>query len=160
MPSTAYSFRMFYDRFSGNTYIQSCVSTTNTETNDTVLDFPLVNVRSGDTVTLRQMQGTTLLHYAYFGMGKDYFLAPDAYAPQVQNIIMVFSNSNNAELMRSLYDSLELADNVYYAKGLTKEISIDFNRAILIGPDHKTVAVCPAGTDFGKWIRDTLKKLK
>jgi len=147
-----------YDRFSGNSYIQSRVSTTNTETNDTVLDFPLVNVRTGDTVTLRQMQGTTLLHYAYFGMGKDYFLVPDAYAPQIQNIVMVFPNSNNAELMRALTDSLGLADNVYYAKGLTRVLSIDFNRAILIGADHKTMATYPAGTDFEKWIHDVLKK--
>jgi hypothetical protein len=147
-----------YDRFSGNSYIQSRVSTTNTETNDTVLDFPLVNVRTGDTVTLRQMQGTTLLHYAYFGMGKDYFLVPDAYAPHIQNIVMVFPNSNNDELMRAVTDSLGLADNVYYAKGLTRVLSIDFNRAILIGEDHKTMATYPAGTDFDKWIHDVLKK--
>ena len=154
------SWYSHYDRFDGEQFIQSRIVTRNTEMNDTVLDFPIVNVRSGDTVTLRQLQGTTLLHYAYLGkdISGDDFIAPDAYAPQIQNIIMLFPNSNNAELMRSLVDSLGLADNIYYAKGLTKEISISFNRAILIGPEHKTIAVCPAGTDFDKWIREALKK--
>lgn len=149
-----------YDRFEGEQFIQSRIVTRNSDMNDTVLDFPLVNVRSGDTVTLRQMQGTTLLHYVYLGrdMSGDDFIAPDTYVPQIQNIIMVFPNSNNAELMRSLADSLGLADNVYYAKGLTREISIKFNRAILIGPDHKTVATCRAGQDFDKWISEILKK--
>ena len=148
-----------YDRFEGEQFIQSRIVTRNTDMNDTVLDYPIVNVRTGDTVTLRQIQGTTLLQYAYLGrnISRDDFLAPDAYAPQIQNIIMVFPNSNNAELMRSLADSLGLADNVYYVKGLTRELSINVNRAILIGPDHKTIAACPAGTDFAKWIRETLK---
>ena len=126
--------------------------------NDTVLDFPLVNVRSGDTVTLRQMQGTTLVHMAWFDEGRESFVAPDAYSPQVRNVVMLFPNSNNVELMRSLCDSLGLDDNVYYAKGITKELSLQFNHAILIGPDHKTIAACPAGQDFDKWIRETLKK--
>lgn len=147
-----------YDRFSGNTYIQSRVSTTNTETNDTVLDFPLVNVRTGDTLTLRQLQGTTLLLYAYFGMGREFFLGPKAYAPQVQQVVTVFPNSNNAALLQSLCDRLGLEDNVFYAKGLTRALAIGYHRAILIGPDHRTVAVCPAGTDVDKWLRKVLMK--
>ena len=146
-----------YERSEGKRFIPHRYGSRNTEMTDTVLDFPLVHLRTGDTTTLRQMQGTTLLCRVRLRMNhRDYYLAPDAYAPQVQNTLMLFTESSNVELMRGMADSLGLADNLYYAKGINIALDLDYNTAYLITPDHKTLSAMPYDKHLPTWIEETL----
>lgn len=147
-----------YDKTEGDVFIPSRYGTRNTEMNDTVLDFPLVNVRTGDTITLRQMEGVTLVSPAYFGVGKAYFIDPDAFAPRVRNVIMLYTESNNVDMMRSLCDSVGVADNVYYAKGINRWLDLSYNNAILIGADHRTRGAKSKGLimPLVQWMGETL----
>ncbi len=147
-----------YERSGGERFIPNRYGSRNTEMTDTVLDFPLVHLRTGDTITLRQLKGTTLIRPANLYMRhSDYYLAPDAYAPQVQNLIMLFTESSNVGLMRGIADSLGLADNLYYAKGITMALDLLWHDVILIDPDHKTLAAKPYDKHLPTWIKETLQ---
>lgn len=142
-----------YDRLPINTYYPTQVRyTQNSEMNDTVLDFPIIHLASGNTTTLRQMQGTTLLHYYGFRLNHDYYTTVQTLAGDVDNVVWLMPFSNNTERFNQLVEQENLGTNLYYCKGFTQYLT-NHAKAFLINPDHKTQAVLHSNENtFGEWI--------
>ncbi len=145
-----------YERLAINEYYPHLIEyTRNTEMNDTILDFPLVNLASGDTTSLRQMQGTTLLYFYNFYLDNEYYSTVETLGRQVaDNIIWLMPTSNNVERLNQMATGENLGSNLYYTKGLTRHLIADnHHQAYLIGPDHKTLSVFDRIETFEEWIQ-------
>lgn len=144
-----------YERLSINEYYPHLTQyTRNTRMNDTVLDFPLVNLASGDTTSLRQMQGTTLLYFYNFYLDNEWYSTVESLGRRVaDSIIWLMPVSNNVERLNQLAAEERLGTNLYYAKGFTRHLIVDNNnQAYLISSDHKTVSIFNRIETFEEWM--------
>lgn len=144
-----------YELLPLNTYYPSRIRfTQNTDMSSTVLDFPLIHLASGDTTTLRQMQGTTLLYYYGFGLEHDRYSAVQTAVGSVDNVVWLMPFSNNTERLKQHAVQENLGTNLYYCKGLTRHLADGAaSRAFLISSDHRTQSVLNLKENtFEEWI--------
>lgn len=105
--------------------------------NEEVLNFPLVNVKTGDTTTLKNFEGWTLVvfwdRYSLAAMSKE--------AKQdlpVDNILFVSAMSDNVDFINRLSDTLNIDELLYHAKFLNTRINT-MRKIYMLSPSKEVV---------------------
>lgn len=142
-----------YDLCSGSQYLPSRCGSSNTALNDTVLDYPIINLATGDTTTLASMQGWTLLYFDYFESRSTY-QAMQEFKGAVDNIVWLMPCGNNVDMLRQIASEAQLGNDTYYTKGFQLHLR-SANGIYLIAPDHTT-----AYSTGSSYIHDPKKSIK
>ena len=139
-------------------YPQHVVYTENTTMTDTILDWPIINLLTGDTSSLRQMHGLTLLHFFSFDIDNDWYTTDQQTVTQyVDNVIWLMPLSNNTYKLKFLSNTERLGNNIYYTKGFTKYLSSEYD-AYLISPEYSTISCFNRQEiSFKEWIEKCRK---
>lgn len=147
-----------YERLSPDVYYPYLTHyTDNIHMTDTVLNWPIVNLATGDTTTLRQMQGSTLLFFFYFQLGNELYSSVQQAFAGINNVVWLMPFGGDVELLKQGIVEEKLGDNIYYTKWFTKHLS-EKNDAYLINASHQTEACFNRDIiDFDKWV-EKLKK--
>ena len=143
-----------YEQLPINEYYPHCTQyTTNTEINDTVLDFPLVNVLLGDTLHIRDLNGGTMLYFYNFNLNRDVYQMVENESREVENLIWIMPDCDNADGLKELVAREHLGKNLYHAKGFSRHILIDNrHQAYWLGYNHHTESVYDRRESFTEWI--------
>ncbi|MBR5029351.1 MAG: hypothetical protein IKX51_09030 [Bacteroidales bacterium] len=118
-------------------YINSQEYDLNEVFNEEVLNFPLVNVKTGDTTTLKNFEGWTLVvfwdRYSLAAMSKE--------AKQdlpVDNILFISTMSDNVDFINKISDTLNIDGLLYHAKFLNRKIN-NLIRFYMLSPSKEVV---------------------
>lgn len=149
-----------YDKIPADTYYYvATLFTTDTVMTDTVLDWPIVNLATGDTTTLRRMEGSTLLYLFNFNLDSSWYAEGQGATGIADTLVWLMPLSNNTERLQQIVDTYHLGRNIYYTKGFTQHLSNEY-RAYLIDKNHHTAACFnQERISLKEWI-EALKKAK
>ena len=143
-----------YDRISEDQYFPDrTIMSRNTIANDTVLDWPIVSLATGDTVSLRQMSGNTIVYLFNRHLDSSWYHQHElAVLGATCRMVWLMPWSSNAEWLSNLAQKEHLGDNIYYAKGFTNYLS-SANAAYLINGEHRVVSCFnKSDMNFNSWI--------
>ena len=120
-----------------SSYINEGMQTINEELGQMELDYPLINVVTGDTVTLSGLEGWTLLR---FWDKISMPTIPDSVKKLniADNILFIMPFSDNKAFIRGISDSLNVSENTYHAKFFNQHFNTT-KRFYLVSPDKKVV---------------------
>ena len=134
----------------------------NLEATDSVLNYPLINIFSGDTLRLVNVTGTLLLNYFNPAFSKEYFNKINEGAKGVvDNCIWVLPYSASISKIKSYAQQNDMGPNVYYAKDFKKNYLGGLQRNFLFNKDHKIIGYTQyISGDVSKWINKIFKEDK
>ena len=115
--------------------------TDNVEMNDSILDYPLINISNGDTTTLRKMKGWTLVQLMdyYDSTRIDLVQVAAQFSNEVDNIVCIMTQDDDIEKYQSVAKRNNWPDIVYSGKGLNEFLSDLVAIHYLISPQKETV---------------------
>ena len=126
-----------YYKVPNNDFLPNRRGTTNMNVNDTVLNYPLVNVFTGDTICLKEIKGTILLTYFNFGFPFSEIEKIKKGAERtVDNCIWLIPNCTNVARIQEFAKENNLINNVYYAKDFSSYLD---GRIVLLNENYKVV---------------------
>lgn len=146
-----------YDFVSGEKFLPYRYTTDNTEESENVVNYPLVNLNTGDTTTLANMKGNTLLCLFNFHLNEESYKIIESTAGKLDNIIWLMPSSNNVNKLKEMADNNHLGNNIYYTKGFNMVLS-DLNRYYLFNNNHCIVSF-NNGNNFEQWLKTMIKEL-
>ena len=146
-----------YDFVSGDDYLPYRYTTDNTEGTDDVVRYPLVNLSTGDTTTLANMTGNTLLCLFNFNLDEDTYKMVEHAAKRLNNIIWLMPASNNVDKLKEMSDTNHFTANIYYTKGFNRVLSI-LNRYYLFDSNHRVVSF-NNGSKVEQWLETEIRNL-
>jgi len=118
-------------------YLNSHQHDINEEFNEEILNFPLVNVKTGDTTTLKNFKGWTLVvfwdRYTLANMSKE--VKQDL---PVDNILFISTMSDNVDFINKISDTLNIDGLLYHAKFLNRKIN-NLIRFYMLSPSKEVV---------------------
>lgn len=123
-------------------YSRSAFSATNNE----VMDFPLINVETKDTVTLKNFKGWTLIDTWTYYNGKGnlkHKVEKTKGLDFLDNVIYVMPYSNRLEETKMIADEVGVSSKTYCAKMIAQKLGIGRNKCFLISPKNEIVYSCP-----------------
>ena len=146
-----------YYRVPSYDFLPNRKGTSNLEVTDSVLDYPIVDVFTGNSATLRGMNGTILLCFINFGLPlSEIERISNSAKGQVDNCIWLIPNCTNIERIQTFAKENNLT-NVYYAKDFDSYFG-GTNNLFLFNENHDLVS--SSQYIFGnlkRWIKKNLK---
>ena len=151
-----------YEIVSANEFLPTQYACSNRTVNDSVLNYPLINVFSGDTITLGEMNGCTLLHYFSLTYDKEYFEKVNNGSKNVvDNCIWLMPHSANINKIKDFAQKNNMGKNVYYAKDFKRYYLYGLKNVFLFDKKHQIIGTSRyISGDVNKWINKILKKNK
>lgn len=140
-----------FEFVSGTNFLPYRIVTSNTEANEEVLNYPIVNLRTGDTMTLGALNGSVVLRQFYFGLDEETYKREELALADADNIVWLMPTSNNVKKL----NEMDFGDNIYYAKGFNFVLAE--YRYYYIDETHHIVDYCD-GRKFEQWINKTITK--
>lgn len=137
-----FSSRTYHDyAYSNSSYLLSRQATSNVEMNDSILDYPLINISSGDTATLRELEGWTLIQLMeyYDSCSNDLIQEAMQFSDEIDNIVCIMTHDDGIEKYQSIAKRNNWPGTVYCGKGLHKFLSNYAACYYLISPQKETV---------------------
>ena len=147
-----------YDVTTGDQFFSSRTATDNTEATDEVLNYPLVNLATGETTTLSKMEGTTLLCFMGFYPDEDSHRKVEAAAKGVDNVLWVMPSSRNVKRLNEIKLRNHLGDNIFYTKGFNQVLS-NLNIFYFFDCHHRVVSFSE-WDNVENWVKTTIDSLK
>lgn len=146
-----------YDFVSGEKFLPYRYTTDNTEESENVVNYPLVNLNTGDTTTLANMKGNTLLCLFNFHLNEESYKIIESTAGKLDNIIWLMPSSNNVNKLKEMADNNHLGNNIYYTKGFNLVLS-NLNKFYLFNSSHRIVSFND-GNNVEQWLETIIKEL-
>ena len=123
--------------------IYSRSSLSNKNMTETVLNYPLINANTGDTATLKDFKGWTLLCLLEsFNGTKQRIETVETNNFPFENIIYLMPYSDNLVYIKPWADSLNTHNKIFYTKKISRALSMA-NSFYLISPEKETVFYAP-----------------
>lgn len=134
----------------------------NLEATDSVLNYPLINIFSGDTLRLANISGTLLLNYFNPAFSKEYFNKVNVGANGVvDNCIWVLPYRASISKIKSFAQQNDMGTNVYYAEDFQKHYLGGLQRNFLFNNEHKIIGYTQyISGDVSEWVNKMFKKTK
>lgn len=134
----------------------------NLEATDSVLNYPLINIFSGDTLRLANVAGTLLLNYFNPAFDKEYIAKVNEGAHGVvDNCIWVLPYKANISKIKSFAQQNDMGANVYYAEDFSRHYLSGSRRNFLFNKDRKIIGYTQyISGDVSKWVNKIFKENK
>lgn len=145
-----------YDFVSGNTFLPHRYMTDNTIADESVLSHPLVCLSTGDTITLGELKGTTLLCIFNFFLTEETYKTIESVAAGIDNIVWLMPASNNTARLSEMAEHNHMGSNIYYTKGFNKKLS-DLYKYYVINEKHQVVSI-NNGNNVVQWVKEIIKQ--
>ncbi|MBP9990367.1 MAG: hypothetical protein KBT45_02940 [Bacteroidales bacterium] len=106
-----------FEFVSDTNYLPDRIWSSNTEANEEVLNYPIVNLRTGDTVTLGKMNGNIVLCLFNFYLDEEIYNKVESTLADADNVVWLIPSSNNVKKLTELANANHWGDDIYYTKG-------------------------------------------
>lgn len=146
-----------YDFVDGDNFLPYRYMTNNTDGTEDVINYPLVNLNTEDTITLANMKGKTLLCLFNFHPGEESYKTIENIAGKLDNIIWLMPTSNNVNKLKVMVENNHLGNNIYYTKGFNLVLS-NLNKFYLFNNSHRIVSFND-GNNVEQWLETIIKEL-
>ncbi len=104
-----------------------------------MLNYPLVNLATGETTTLGKQEGTTLLCFMDFYLDEDRYRKVETAAKGVDHVLWVMPSSRNVKKLNEIKLRNHLGDNIFYTKGFNQALS-ELNMFYFFDGNHRIVS--------------------